>query len=185
MAALPVANPTAAGWKRRRDRAMQALMLGAGLTVAEAMHLKMRDIGAAGQDGSVPVTVRPESAHSTTREHRTLLRPFAAQEVLRWLEERKELAIPGQLLFPAALSGGKPLDKATVYRQVRKTFERAGLEMPRSGGRTLRNTFAVRELEKGSAESVGELLGLERTRSTEYYMNAARRRGRRQVQARH
>lgn len=185
MAALPVANPTAAGWKRRRDRAMQALMLGAGLTVAEAMHLKIRDIGSVASDGSVVVTVRPESAHSTTREHQTLLRPFAAREVMNWVEERSELEIPGQLLFPASLAGGKPLDKATVYRQVRKTFERAGLEMPRSGGRTLRNTFAVRELENGSVEQVSELLGLERTRSTEYYLDAARRRKRRSAQPRH
>lgn len=185
MAALPVANPTAAGWKRRRDRAMQAAMLGAGLTVAEAMHLKLRDIGSISEDGSVVVTVRPESAHSTTREHQTLLRPFAVAEVLNWIEERKKLEIPGQLLFPASLAGNKTLDKATVYRQVRKTFERAGLEMPRSGGRTLRNTFAVRELEHGSVEKVSELLGLERTRSTEYYLSAARRRKRRPSQAHH
>jgi integrase/recombinase XerD len=180
MRALPVANATPAGWKRRRDRAMQALMLGAGLTVAEAMHAKMRDIGAQDSTGSLPVTVRPESAHSTTREHRTLLRPFALAEVMQWVEERKKLDIPGQLLFPASLATGKPLDKATVYRQVKKTFERAGLEMPRQGGRTLRNTFAVRELEKQSVELVGQLLGLERQRSTEAYLNAARRKTRSQ-----
>ena len=72
------------------------------------------------------------------------------------------------------------MDKATVYRQVKKTFERAGLEMPRQGGRTLRNTFAVRELEKESVELVGQLLGLERQRSTEAYLNAARRKTRSQ-----
>jgi integrase/recombinase XerD len=175
MDALPVANDTPAGWKRRRDRAMQALMLGAGLTVAEAMHAKTRDVGALDASGSLPVTVRPESNHSTTREHRTLLRPFAVAEVMQWMDERKKLDIPGQLLFPASLATGKPLDKATVYRQVKKTFARAGLEMPRQGGRTLRNTFAVRELENESVELVGELLGLERRRSTEYYLDAARK----------
>lgn len=175
MQALPVANDTPAGWKRRRDRAMQALMLGAGLTVAEAMHAKTRDIGAPDGAGSLPVAVRPESRQSTTREHRTLLRPFALAEVMQWVEERRKLDIPGQLLFPASLATGKPLDKATVYRQVKKTFARAGLEMPRQGGRTLRNTFAVRELEQESVELVSELLGLERRRSTEYYLNAARR----------
>ena len=175
MQALPVANDTPAGWKRRRDRAMQALMLGAGLTVAEVMHTKLRDLGAPDSTGSLPVTVRPESRQSTTREHRTLLRPFALAEVMQWVDERKKLDVPGQLLFPGSLATGKPLDKATVYRQVKKTFARAGLEMPRQGGRTLRNTFAVRELEQESVELVGELLGLERRRSTEYYLNAARR----------
>lgn len=52
MQALPVANGTPAGWKRRRDRAMQALMLGAGLTVAEVMHTKLRDLGAPDSTGS-------------------------------------------------------------------------------------------------------------------------------------
>ena len=180
MSALPVANDTPAGWKRRRDRAMQALMLGAGLTVAEAMHAKLRDLGTADSAGSLPVTVRPESSLSTTREHRTLLRPFALPEVMQWVEERRKLDIPGQLLFPASLATGKPLDKATVYRQVKKTFARAGLEMPRQGGRTLRNSFAVRELEQESVERVAELLGLERHRSTEYYLDAARRKARHQ-----
>jgi site-specific recombinase XerD len=178
MQALPVANDTSAGWKRRRDRAMQALMLGAGLTVAEVMHTKLRDLGAPDSTGSLPVTVRPESRQSTTREHRTLLRPFALAEVMQWVDERRKLDVPGQLLFPGSLATGKPLDKATVYRQVKKTFARAGLEMPRQGGRTLRNTFAVRELEQESVELVGELLGLERRRSTEYYLNAARRKAR-------
>ena len=178
MDALPVANDTPAGWKRRRDRAMQALMLGAGLTVAEAMHIRTRDIGALDAGGSLPVTVHPESSHSTTREHQTLLRPFAIAELMQWMEERRKLDIPGQLLFPASLATGKPLDKATVYRQVKKTFARAGLEMPRQGGRTLRNTFAVRELEQESVELVGELLGLERRRSTEYYLDAARKKAR-------
>jgi site-specific recombinase XerD len=178
MQALPVANDTPAGWKRRRDRAMQALMLGAGLTVAEVMHTKLRDLGAPDSTGSLPVTVRPESRQSTTREHRTLLRPFALAEVMQWVDERRKLDVPGQLLFPGSLATGKPLDKATVYRQVKKTFTRAGLEMPRQGGRTLRNTFAVRELEQESVELVGELLGLERRRSTEYYLNAARRKAR-------
>lgn len=178
MDALPVANDTSAGWKRRRDRAMQALMLGAGLTVAEAMHARTRDVGAMDGNGSLPVTVHPESSHSTTREHQTLLRPFAVGEVMQWVEERNKLDIPGQLLFPASLATGKPLDKATVYRQVKKTFARARLEMPRQGGRTLRNTFAVRELEHESVELVGELLGLERRRSTEYYLDAARKKAR-------
>ncbi|MDB5772217.1 MAG: hypothetical protein JWM42_2591 [Burkholderia sp.] len=31
------------GWKRRRDRAMQAMMLGAGLKVSEAIGLYMRN----------------------------------------------------------------------------------------------------------------------------------------------
>jgi integrase/recombinase XerD len=86
-----------------------------------------------------------------------------------WLRERRALRIPGELLFPATLNGGR-LNKATVYSQVKATFARAGIEVSRQGGRTLRNSFAVRELKAGeSIELVGEFMGHRRRRSTEHY----------------
>jgi site-specific recombinase XerD len=175
MRALPVAeaasgNDPTAGWKRRRDRAMQALMLGAGLKVAEVVGIYTSNIGEKDQTGSVPITISPASAGGTVRAHQTQLRPFAAAEVLQWLRERRALPIPGQLLFPATLNGGR-LDKATVYRQVKASFTRAGIDAGRQGGRTLRNSFAVRELKAGeSLELVGEFMGHRRRRSTEHYM---------------
>jgi integrase/recombinase XerD len=57
-----------------------------------------------------------------------------------------------------------------VYRQVRATFERAGIDVARLGGRTLRNAFAVRELKQGgSFELVGEFMGHRKLRSTQAY----------------
>jgi len=171
MAALPQAAPgkPSAGWKRRRDRAMQALMLGAGLKVAEVVGLHVTNIGEKDSTGSIPVTISPGAAGGVVRWHQTQLRPFAVTEVQRWLEERRRLAIPGLLLFPATLQGGV-LNKATVYRQVKATFARAGIAVPRQGGRTLRNSFAVRELQSGeSIELVGEFMGHRRRRATEHY----------------
>jgi integrase/recombinase XerD len=177
MRALPTAgpieerNPTS-GWKRRRDRAMQAMMLGAGLKVSEAVGLYTRNVGETDSTGSVPVSVSPASAGGTVRPHQTQLRPFAVPEVLAWLRERRALRIPGELLFPATLDGGR-LNKATVYRQVKATFARAGIEISRQGGRTLRNTFAASELKAGeSIELVGEFMGHRRRRSTEHYIPA-------------
>lgn len=174
MTALPQAAPAApgkrsAGWKRRRDRAMQALMLGAGLKVAEVVGLHVTNIGEKDSTGSIPVTISPATAGGVVRWHQTQLRPFAVPEVLRWLDERRRLAIPGPLLFPATLQGGV-LNKATIYRQVKATFARAGIAVPRQGGRTLRNSFAVRELQSGeSIELVGEFMGHRRRRATEHY----------------
>lgn len=174
MDALPLASPDEAkeptrGWKRRRDRAMQALMLGAGLKVAETVGIYTANIGEKDSTGSIPVTVSPASAGGVVRWHQTQLRPFAVAEVQQWLSERQALAIPGPWLFPATLQGGV-LNKATVYRQVKATFERAGIVVPRLGGRTLRNSFAVRELQSGeSIELVGEFMGHRRRRSTEHY----------------
>jgi integrase/recombinase XerD len=91
---------------------------------------------------------------------------------MSWMKERIALDIPGPLLFPATLNGGR-LDKATVYRQVKATFARAGIEVSRQGGRTLRNTFAVRELKAGGGiELVGEFMGHRKRRSTEHYLIA-------------
>jgi len=158
------------GWKRRRDRAMQALMLGAGLKVSEVIGIYPENIGEKDSTGSVPVTISPASVGGTVRWHQTQLRPFAVQEVLSWLQERRALKIPGAFLFPGSLEGGR-LGKTTVYNQVKATFKRAGIDVSRLGGRTLRNSFAARELKAGeSIELVGEFLGHRKRRSTEYYV---------------
>lgn len=184
MAALPPAPPTPVvvqpasvanpenlrGWKRRRDRAMQAMMLGAGLKVSEVIGIITESIGAIDATGCIPVTISPGSTAGTSRWHQTQLRQFAVHEVNAWKRERIALGVPGPLLFPASLQGGI-LDKATVYRQVKATFERAAITVDRSGGRTLRNTFAVRELQQGApVELVGEFMGHRKRKSTEHYI---------------
>jgi len=172
LAALP--NPTAPhqAWQRRRDRALQALMLGAGLKVSEVIGIYTENIGEKDASGSIPVTISPASAVGTVPWHKSRLRPFAIVEVLNWIAERRHLKIPGPHLFPATLNGGQ-LNKATVYRQVRATFKRAGIAVPRLGGRTLRNSYAVRELKAGEPiERVGDCLGHRKQRSTEYYLQA-------------
>jgi integrase/recombinase XerD len=177
MAALPLAEApdekdATRGWKRRRDRAMQALMLGAGLKVSEVVGIHAKHIGEIDSTGSAPVSISPATVGGTVRPHQTQLRPFAAPEVMAWLKERGALGVPGPLLFPATLGGGR-LDKATVYRQVKATFARARIDVARQGGRTLRNTFAVRELKAGGGiELVGEFMGHRKRRSTEHYLLA-------------
>jgi integrase/recombinase XerD len=161
-----------ASWKRRRDRALQAMMLGAGLKVSEAIGIETKNVGVMDTTGSVPVTIKAQSVGGTSKTHETQLRPFAVRLVMAWMEERKQRKIPGSLLFPATLQGGR-LNKATVYRHVKETLAQAGIEVPRKGGRTLRNTFAIRELEEGqSIELVGQFLGHRKRRSTERYLTA-------------
>ena len=171
MAALPTS--TTNNWKITRNRAMQSLMMGAGIKVSEVIGIRVENIGQKDATGSIPISISPSSAGGVVRWHQTQLRPFAVPEVLAWLQERRERNIPGPLLFPATLTGGR-LDPATVYSQVKKTFARANIPVPRRGGRTLRNSFAVRELNAGAdIELVGEFLGHRRRRSTEYYVAAA------------
>lgn len=165
-------------WKKNRDRAIQCLMLGAGLKVAEVIALHMDEIDSTVQlDGTLKVELKlteEESSkkHDTFYEHTTFVRAEFVQEILAWKREREELHLQGTLLFPN--HDGLPLNKATVYRQVKKSFERAGIDIDRMGGRTLRNTFAVQELVSGTTEEelIGKL-GLFEDRSVSIYVAAA------------
>lgn len=165
------ASPTAPSWKRRRDRAMLALMLGAGLKVSEVLSLRLDQVGERAHDGSITIAFPPATPNGTG--HMTVLRPFAAKHVIPWIGERNARVIPGrvQLLFPATLTANTVLHKATVYRRVKATFEKAGIDVERMGGRTLRNSFAVRELESGtSMDLVKQYMGHQELRSTERYL---------------
>lgn len=177
MAALPGQRADddnkASGWKRRRDRAMQVTMALAGLRVAEAIGLLVDEVGRQPDiEGALVLNITPEQKHRTSYEHTTTLPKEGVAELTAWLSERAELNIPGALVFPANLEG-EPLHKATVYRQVKATFGRAGLAVPRAGGRTLRNTFASQQLRQGTPQSeLTTVLGLALERSAEAYKYA-------------
>jgi integrase/recombinase XerD len=177
MAALPAGRAddqkSGSGWKRRRDRAMQLVMLLSGLRVAEAIGLLVDEVGRQTDvDGAILLSITPEAKHRTSYEHTTVLPREGVAELTAWLAERAELRIAGNLVFPANLEG-EPLHKATVYRQVRATFERAGIAVSRAGGRTLRNTFASQQLLQGTPQSeLTGTLGLALERSAEAYKYA-------------
>ncbi len=158
------------GWKRRRDRAMQVVIALAGLRVSEAIGLLVAELGRqVAIDGSILLTITPDEKHDTSHEHTITLPRAGVDELLPWLQEREAMAIPGQFVFPANLSGNK-MTRKTVYVQMRATFERAGMDLARSGGRTLRNTFAKQQLDKGaSAEELKDVLGLALERSAADY----------------
>lgn len=168
-------NPSLAGWKRRRDRAMQLLMLCAGLRVSEVINLQIDAIeqDALTANGSIKLRITSHSKQNTHYEHTTFLNAAGVPDVMSWWDERQKMGIPGRLLFPANLEG-QLLDKATIYRQVKATFKRAGIEPIRSGGRTLRNTFAVQALKNGStSEDLTAQLGLVLEESLETYAIAS------------
>lgn len=189
VAALPY-EQGAKRWKRRRDRAMQALMLGSGLTVDEVIRLRPSEIGEVDKQGRLPITIerdpprskrrgRPgdKGASVTRREHTTYVWPELAPVVTAWRDERRALGIGGEFLFPAGPIGGEnadqPVNPATVYRQAKKTYQRAGITVARPGCRTLRNTFAVRELAKGTPkDELREYLGHHEKRAVDLYDHA-------------
>lgn len=158
------------GWKRRRDRAMQVVIALAGLKVSEAVGLLVSEVGRqAAIDGSIVLTITPDEKHDTSHEHEVTLPREGAEELRAWLDERETMALPGEFVFPANLTGAR-MTRKTVYMQMRATFERAGMDLSRSGGRTLRNTFAKRQLDGGATpEQLKDVLGLALERSAADY----------------
>ncbi len=159
-------------WKRRRDRAMLALAIGAGLKVSEIRGLYVENIGRPMKDGSIAITVNPAASDGTSLPHDTILRPEYVGYLQPWLKERGGLDVPGKLLFPAGLRKNEKIDQATLYRQIKATFERAEMDsVDHQGGRTLRNTFAVRELALGtSIEQLYDLMGHRDIKTTECFV---------------
>jgi integrase/recombinase XerD len=182
VAALPPMEPLARvrsnskwhGWKRRRDHAMQATMLYAGLRVSEAINLRMDqidDLFAEQQIGPLVLQLPPPLSSGKALTHESILGSYGAMALRSWLDERIEMGLPGDLVFPAN-GAGDPLHRATVYRQVTATFKRAGLQGP-SGGRTLRSTFGVEELRhEGTDTELRQSLGLASDNSTKPYHRA-------------
>ncbi|MCC2955613.1 site-specific integrase [Massilia sp. IC2-477] len=161
------------GWKRRRDRAMQVVIALAGLRVAEAIGLLLAEVGQQTDiEGGIDITITPSEKHQTSHEHVTTLPREGAVELQAWLRERAAMGIPGDFVFPANTEGRKMIKK-TVYMQVRATFERAGIDLSRAGGRTLRNTFAQRKLAEGATpDQLKDTLGLALERSAADYQFA-------------
>ncbi len=173
--ALPPVTPGKTHWKWHRNRVMQIVMLYSGLRVAEVIGLQTEEISQQGAlDGCLPIDIQPIHKHDTSYPHTTTIQAIAVPEVLEWVKAREELTIGGTLLFPNE-QGGR-LKESTLYRQVSNTFTRANINLPRSGGRTLRNTFAANQLRAGvSLNELREQLGLALAKSAAAYLALAKR----------
>lgn len=160
--------------KTLRNQALVCLVLGAGLKVSEVLKLKLRHVNTMRhEDGALWLEV-PKVG--TGRKHHTCLMPFAVAHVLKWHAWRSQAGDLDRWLF--ANSRGEELHPATVYRQVAAVLEVAGVPktlIKRRGARTLRNSFAINELARGTSEVVvGEYLGHRSERSTKHYSTLVR-----------
>ncbi|WP_241244691.1 tyrosine-type recombinase/integrase [Burkholderia ambifaria] len=160
-AALVAALTDLTGWKGVRDRAVCALLLGAGLRANELIALPVDAVSE-----TFRVRVEPQGVHAS---HTTLVVPDGPWRgwLRAWNEERARRVIPGVWLCPATL-GGTPYSPSGLFRRLAVWFESAGINAPRQGAGILRNTFAKNALICGryTAEEVQEFLGHEELRAT-------------------
>lgn len=151
----PLQSAVSGHWKERRDRALIAAFLGGGLKTGEARRLTISCI----KPGTTSLTI-PSTHPDFVRD--THLASFAITLFDAWLAERRHCEIPGELVFPASLSG-RPMHKATMLRAVDAIIDSADIassRAARASPQTLRNTFAAELFENGVApEHVGRWLG--------------------------
>ncbi|HJV26011.1 MAG TPA: site-specific integrase [Aromatoleum sp.] len=156
-------------WKGARDRALIALLLGAGLRANEVVGLttdKMRP--------DYSIRVIPATVHA---EHVTLMLPDGRwrEWYESWLTERRRLEIAGEWVTPATLSG-RPYSPSGLFRRTSTWFDAANLNPKQRGPHILRNTFGRNALACGrySLEEVQQFLGHAELRATARYGQSRR-----------
>lgn len=154
-------------WKLLRDRALVALMLGAGLAPGDVQALSLDGIAYAPQtEGQLPSRLTVP-ADGLSPLHQTPLATWSARVLQTWLTVRQARNIPGRAVF-VSTAAGKSLSRPWVHTASVRVLAAAGI----AGGTPfrLRHTFAVRQLSKGfSEEEVGAWLGLVEPRAMHRY----------------
>lgn len=148
-------------WRALRDRAITAVILGGGVKGGEVRGMSVSCVSSDGD--------WLEIRHGK-RLHRTRLMPFAVDLLARWGAYRAGAATEGTLLFPSTIQAkakSQMMDKATLYRIVKRQLDAAGVSLPaREAPQTLRNTFAAMLFDAGESDGlVTEYLGLQDTAS--------------------
>lgn len=146
-------------WKRARDVALLAVLLGGGLKVAEVRALRVDALD--GVDGGAMAIrmVRTDNG----RAYMVPLFGFAHQALRHWLAVRHAAETLGNLVFPA-MANGRPMHAASVYRRIEILLEEAGVlagRIERASPQTLRNTCGAMHFDAGATPAaVAQLLGM-------------------------
>lgn len=153
------------GSKAKRDRALAALMLGAGLRSNEVIFVKCSEVS--------PQFDVEVSSHTVHQAHTTLVLPDGPWRhwIEEWKAERHQRMIPGELLCPAT-SKGKPYTASGLFRRIAHWFEIAGVQPEQGGVNVLRNTFARLALASGryGLTEVQGFMGHEELRTTQRHL---------------
>lgn len=143
-------------WKRSRDTALVAILLGAGLKVGEARHLRIDSLA---DDASAVHVVRTDNG----RAYDIPVFAFARPVLLDWLALRRASGALGNLVFPTT-TDGQPLHAASLYRRVERLLDEAGVlagRSERASPQTLRNTYGAMHFDAGAGPAaVAQYLGM-------------------------
>lgn len=154
-------------WQEARNRAVVAVMLGAGLTPAEVQSLKIDDV-VSDRTSQEPWKLRVAGS-SKAKPRQAPCARWTGQVLNHWLGVRRAQSIPGEMLFPSTKSTGKPLGKVALYNATNQVLSAAGLATGQGGSFKLRHTFAVRQLKRGHTLSeIANWLGIDPMQAQRY-----------------
>lgn len=183
--APPVDAPSAAGaalpWQSLRNRTAVALQLGAGLTPGDIRAATVDGVlsrtpsgepgaqpGSAGSPIALPWKIRLP-AHGAMLAREAPIAPWAGRLLRTWLDLRSALGTGGPVLFPSTRNG-RCWGKVSQYGAAKAVLAAAGLPDSDGGSFKLRHTFALRQLQRGSApDQVAQWLGLSDTTALTRY----------------
>ena len=152
----PIGVSGSAYWKERRDRALVAAFLGAGIKTGEARALTISCINTSG------TSLRIESTHPDFARE-THLASFAIALLEAWLTERKRQEIPGNSCSRHPMPGGRCTRRRCCARSTRSSNPPATSSRTAREPQTLRNTYAAELFEHDvPPERVGKWLGFMR-----------------------
>lgn len=154
-------------------RAVLAVCGLAGLRQGEALHLKIGDLDL--DDRLILVREKPEADWSpkTYQERDVEMGPRLHGELSSYLETlSSEERLPDRWLFTSRNRPGERLRQ--VRPQVRRAYQRAGIDVPRGGCHTLRKTWATLAGEAGDYEALRELGGWSSWQAMSHYVAAGR-----------
>jgi len=154
-------------WTGRRDHAMFALTIQAGLRISELAALTCADI-------TLSTGANVHTVGKGRKERRTPLIPATRKVLKAWLKERG--GAPSDPLFPTTT--GKHLSRDAIERRLTRHLNTAAESCPSLNAKhvtmhTLRHTAAMRLLLAGNDVTVIALwLGHEQISTTNVYLHA-------------
>ena len=138
-------------WQLVRNRALVALLRGAGLTPLEARELTVAPIPSDATGAAWKIRA---PATGSVKAHDAPLARWARGLIQFWMQLREELEIPGEWLLPSTKSG-KQRSKTSCFNAVEDVLDAAGLHGFKGGGYVLRHTFAMRQLARPGVTEAG------------------------------
>jgi len=193
---LAVRAQPATTWRQQRDRALRLIFLATGITLEEARTLRANDVylgDPSSEDSREDAPRLNLGQHGRVKARAVPMPAWFLNDMRQWMQARsttmlatlsagdasvatalREQLATGPVFISSQLEKGAPaaLSDIEMYEIVRPMLREAGHDGDRLGPQTLRNTFAVRQLDNGvKDETIRRWMGLQ----TNFTIDALRR----------